>query len=591
MSGYLSVHGDDVRRRSHLRPLDLSRCHPAPIPHRFFSPQGLELDFQLFSSQVMEVAKPRLHKILNETAMEWFVNRRKELLEELQERTNLTNDEVKTKATEILRRECINHICEEVFNDDCLRQLGQNVPALLVEQFRTSLAMQDAVKHYYDDLDSHTENFRTEIKAERPLLSQVKPWFNRRERRARAAFAEENGGRAHQEASQACGELGVSAGAYFVGRDLAFRKDQEPVLRKELRKITRPTRVIDFEASIWLPKNYVVKERFPGGEEKVIPTILKDDVDWKEEMDRCREAGEKRHFELIKTRKWTVSSGGLFWRPAAFASHTAELLLNAVFYLGLVVPFVSPVSFAAVYRLSSFPAGYRLNYYNGELLPSSRKIETVYTLIQSLQQHIRERRAAFEERPDTMLLSKALGRFFNQFHLYFLLGFFGHAFLVLLMPLGCILLSTLSLLLALTAIVWVPIVCAIFYFIVIIFYDYHGQRLLNGILWNILVNILFCGIVQPIACAIMAFIICPLGAAVVASYASIHWLCRESWDSLMYAIVLKRAARVPAAESFLARRVAGPGLASKFFYQIRPEQALVALETKMEVDELDTYQV
>ena len=595
-SRYLSAHGDDVRRRSHLRPLDVSGCPPAPVPHRFYTPQGLELDFQLFSGEVMGSgvlgkAEDRVCGILERFRTEWFPARRKEVLDELQERTKLREEEVRERAVEILQRESVNYVCEEVLKDEELRRLGERVPALLVEQFRTSLSINDSLSRFKEEVDLRAKECETELKASRPLLSQVRPWFVRRMRQAKAALSEESGGRAHEDAARTCGELGLNAGAYFLSRDLAFKKEREPVLRKELRKITRPSREIGFEANIWLPKNYVVKERLPGGREEEIPTVLRDDVDWKEEMDRCRDQGEKRHFELVKTRRWKVSSGSPCWRLMAFASHTGELLLNAFYFFGLMVPLVSPVSFPAVFRLDAFPAGYRLNYYNGELLPSSRKIETVYTLALKLQAHIRERREAFEERPDTMLLSKAMGRFFNRVHLYFLLGFFGHAFLVLVMPLGCILLSTLSLLLAVTSVVWVPVLCSAAYVLVILFYDYHGQRLLNGILWNVLVNIVLCGIVQPLVCSVVAFILCPLGALFVSAYASARLALREGYDAVTFATVLKRAARVPAAESFLAKRVAGPGMASKYFYQIKPEQALVALETRMEVEELDTYQV
>ena len=48
---------------------------------------------------------------------------------------------------------------------------------------------------------------------------------------------------------------------------------------------------------------------------------------------------------------------------------------------------------------------------------------------------------------------------------------------------------------------------------------------------------------------------------------------------------------MPAGDSFIVRRVAGPGLASDFFYQIKTEQALVALEARMEMDELQAYKV
>ena len=35
-------------------------------------------------------------------------------------------------------------------------------------------------------------------------------------------------------------------------------------------------------------------------------------------------------------------------------------------------------------------------------------------------------------------------------------------------------------------------------------------------------------------------------------------------------------ARVPAGDSFVARRIGGPGMAGNFFYQIKTKQALVA---------------
>ena len=48
---------------------------------------------------------------------------------------------------------------------------------------------------------------------------------------------------------------------------------------------------------------------------------------------------------------------------------------------------------------------------------------------------------------------------------------------------------------------------------------------------------------------------------------------------------------MPLGDGFLARRTAGPGLAGAYFYQIRTEQALFALETKMELDQLRAYKV
>lgn len=103
---------------------------------------------------------------------------------------------------------------------------------------------------------------------------------------------------------------------------------------------------------------------------------------------------------------------------------------------------------------------------------------------------------------------------------------------------------------------------------------------------------------------------------------------RTLWDKLMFVIVIKRRARVPATDSFVARRIAGPGLASNYFYQVRtklevyrknvqqfkhceawsgfsvivvmatcvcmqilPQQALAAVEAQIELHELKAWQV
>ncbi len=57
----------------------------------------------------------------------------------------------------------------------------------------------------------------------------------------------------------------------------------------------------------------------------------------------------------------------------------------------------------------------------------------------------------------------------------------------------------------------------------------------------------------------------------------------------MYHLVVKRFARIPAHNGFLARRVAGPGLAAEYFYQVSSPEVLAALESLIEQNELKVY--
>lgn len=53
---------------------------------------------------------------------------------------------------------------------------------------------------------------------------------------------------------------------------------------------------------------------------------------------------------------------------------------------------------------------------------------------------------------------------------------------------------------------------------------------------------------------------------------------------------IKKCGRVPASDSLAVKRIAGPGLALDYFFNIKPEQALAAFEAKMELEELQAYQ-
>jgi hypothetical protein len=61
------------------------------------------------------------------------------------------------------------------------------------------------------------------------------------------------------------------------------------------------------------------------------------------------------------------------------------------------------------------------------------------------------------------------------------------------------------------------------------------------------------------------------------------------YDKIVYHLIVKRFARIPAHNGFLARRTAGPGLAAEYFYQVSSPEVLAALEALIEQNELKVY--
>ena len=109
-----------------------------------------------------------------------------------------------------------------------------------------------------------------------------------------ANYVKENQWRPHQEAISRCKKAHLEQSAYFLTKDLSFRKgcgaisrnffleityfiyiifiDQEPILNKEMKHLCQsPAKNVTFKTRIWNPQNWIVTEQCHG-ESVIIPT-------------------------------------------------------------------------------------------------------------------------------------------------------------------------------------------------------------------------------------------------------------------------------------------------------------------------------
>lgn len=87
---------------------------------------------------------------------------------------------------------------------------------------------------------------------------------------------------------------------------------------------------------------------------------------------------------------------------------------------------------------------------------------------------------------------------------------------------------------------------------------------LEALCWNIGVQ----GFLQPIAALFVALFICPIISFTILTVSVIRYCIRVVWDTLMFHLVIKNRGRIPASDSFVVKRIAGPGLASDYYYQV-----------------------
>ena len=566
---------------------------PSQVPFQFRTSQGLEIDLSLFDGQIMSKAKPRVNHLLVKGLKEggWVAEMRREIVNELMSKQ--TPEDIIQQTTEkLLATEYKNRVCKLILSDSELAMLGSEVPQLLVDQLKTSLVIQEVLKEEQTRLNQHKKQVEVELEFNHPLLSRIKPWMKRQLEKADQKFREQRVWEPHTKAIEGCQAESLFQSAYFLSRDLSFRKDRESVLRKELQQLELPEKEFSFESRIWMPKYWTVTRRKKsknGGlsdKTEVIPTVIIDQND--EEMSDVKDPDYVYELEKFKTTKTTSRFG---WRWRNFFHRTMSHLWNLLFWLGLAVPFSSPVSFTALVKPDPFYPDYELNQANGNLVRSkTSRVLTLTSRLRDLWNHVRQNRQDFEQSQDTGLISKSVMRYWNLFVNYVLKGTFGTLFYTLILPPIILAISTVSLALAITAPIYIWPLSICIHSLAFLFFDFEGSRALDALVWNAIYNVAIGGVIQPILAAAVAFVICPLGSMLIAVGALFRKGARDAWDTIIYQTLIKKRARIPIKDGFLARRIAGPGLAAHHLYQIKTEQALVALETKMELDQLESFE-
>ena len=256
-----------------------------------------------------------------------------------------------------------------------------------------------------------------------------------------------------------------------------------------------------------------------------------------------------------------------------------------------MIPFATTFSYRALFSIAPFYPEKKLNKGKIETdYSATSQVLTFVSRLSAIWKHVQVSRNQFERTPDKGLLGKSVSRMFNKIWNYIFVGSVGSVVLTLVYPPMCIAISTASVGLALLSPIWYPLVSILQHLFFMFVYDAdHTGHYKFAPLIQICLKFFICGMVCPLMALLTALVYCPLASLLISVKAVIVKVLRSSWDLLMYQSVLKRLARVPSTDTFVARRIGGPGLASNFFYQVKPEQVLAALEMHIELEMLNEY--
>ncbi|CAF1136833.1 unnamed protein product [Rotaria magnacalcarata] len=507
----------------------------------------------------------------------------------------LSKEEVAKRVQAQLNIEYNERIFAAIENSREIAELSPNLGDLLVAQARSILTMKSIAEQLNENLDNHLKTTREKLIHEHPIKSKIARWIDRKLFEERINYMHQHEWDAHQLAIDQCKALGNLQAAYFIERDYLFRKDHELNLRQKLKPQIEPLEKIQCTRMIWLPRNYIVERTYPLPVER-IPTLFskrKYTAEKEEARQRLIDSDREAKYECRKTISYETTTRYPFWRWKLFAVRTFCWLSNTIFCLCIVVPYASPVSFRALLSPKPFSVGYNLN--EGDLKLHEETASTTQTFISrlaALWSNVRHSRREFERTPDRGFLGKNVQRMFNRLWNYVIKGALGTVATCIIYPIVCSVVPTLSFISGVLSPIWLPIVTFLFHILEILVYDANSAgeygRKLFCLINIIMTDFLIGGIIQPIL-ALVGLIASPVASLLITIYALLHRSFRGLYDQIIYHLIVKRLARIPAHDTFLARRIAGPGLAAQYFYQVASPEVLAALESMIEQKELKCY--
>ncbi|KAK9508814.1 hypothetical protein O3M35_006279 [Rhynocoris fuscipes] len=563
---------------------------PVPIPYLFYTPKGCEVDLRLFSKEIMRKALPVLMNILERETRGWFLHFRERLISDLRQMKR-PDEEIEKEVNEAVMKEYLERVYSGILANTELKELGEGISQLLVEQAQAVVLMHRAVENVRQKLAKSKENLKQRLTKTHPVRSRIGPWLRDRLRNAEEAFIEECKWSAHEEALILCNNQHLNQTVYFLNRDLTFMKEREPVLKKELRNDKTPTRIFQWKTHIWFPRNWIVRRSFQGHSE-IIPTVLSSTAT---SITTPRSDPSQPVFLVEKEIIRTTTTRWPFWRWINYCHRTWSWTWNAMFFFGVVIPWCSPVSIRALLSVNPFTPDLELSQVNGTLFPrQSSSTPTMISTLRSLARHISKATTQFESKPDTGFIGKGMTRQMNKTWNYIGKGVFGTLGIVIIFPTLCLLTTILSFIIASTAFIWMPAITLGLQIGMGLIWDIdspvHEKNkyfiILEALIWDIIIQ----GLLQPVAAILIACAVCPILSVIIITFGVLRYVLRLAWDSLVFQIIIKKRGRIPASDSVIVRRIEGPGLNNNYFYQIRPEQALAAFEAKLELDELAAFQ-
>jgi hypothetical protein len=486
-----------------------------------------------------------------------------------------TRDEIKTYIfTESIKKQ------KEILNEGLEHNFSPEDLVLVRANAKANEIYLELKKKYADLYRNNIESIEKNLN-EYSIKSKITEWYETERAKKIAQYELDNGYALETELVAQLKEESIKMpelNTYLCIAEshLAFLRDKWPGILKKLRTEKVPSITFTCYQNIWNPNKW---------------------------SKRAMKINEDTQHE---TKKWVIESKHKvyncnsyypFWRLWIFVTRMFVYVSNILFYLIPVLLINSPIGLKALFYIKPFTRSYKINENTGEIEPNKKELgDTFCSRILNLWRTVKSARDEFELKPDTGIISKDIGRFFNRVWNYVIRGMCGTILILLFFPLVSILCICAAIILSLLSPFCVFLVCVLIWLFEILISDFYHRKSSQGLFYLsvfplflvITADILF-GAVTVVFCFVFSIAL-GLASFFIVFYSLIEWTASTVWDAFFFNCVLKKYGRVPVSDNFLAKRVRGGDIIKDHFFKISPASALILVQIYLENLELTKFE-
>ncbi|CAH8579427.1 unnamed protein product [Schistosoma turkestanicum] len=314
----------------HLSKLPFGKCEETPdsipLPYRFLTPTRVSVDLRLHDPVLLERCLHVIGDLDNSVRGDWF--------QDFQEYSVSHFRDEKKSVSEVKRLVLLNgmkqyatRLFDAIRQSEQLHQISPGIAEPLIQEAKFKIILMEAKELFMQNWLSYCQLYERNLKLNNPILFNIPKWRSKQWYYAKAEYLQAHKLDIHEYVLSNCISNGLESYAFLIGRDLAFLKDRECLLRDQIFKSARfPDEEFIFQVSRRCLRNvYVYREDFSlSNRYQLVDTIL---VSYDSNKDSPNQAPTiKQHIRRNKSKNLTTEVIPLMYRfpRSSFALNTSK---------------------------------------------------------------------------------------------------------------------------------------------------------------------------------------------------------------------------------------------------------------------------